>query len=178
MAGGFGFAQGARLGGEEGFSVRVQVNEGDLVRLNNKITGASQAITPALWARGKRLIAIAVRELNRTAPRGAGGDWIRGSPPLESSHGGVMINAYQGVVYSSARHARFIVQGFTPHMPPERAWLGDPKLSYVMRRAVLINETPEAPRDYFSPVADKLEIFNQTEAEIMEHTIKAAMDAG
>lgn len=172
------FPAGGRLGGGEGYQVTFQVNTGDLVRLSNKITGAGTRITPALRARASRMAALAVRALDRAAPRGSGGGWIRGSPPLQGSHRAAVTNAYYAVVYTEASHARPIVYGFTPHMPPAHAWVGQQELSFVMRRAVLRNETPENPRDYWTPVSDAMAAHNETEAEILEHQVKAAFDAG
>jgi len=172
------FPAGGRLGGAEGYQVRFQVNTGDLVRISNKITGAGTQISRGLRARASRMAQLTVRALDRAAPVGSGGGWARGSPPLRGSHRAAVTNAYYAVVYTEARHARPIVYGFEPHMPPAHAWVGQQELSFVMRRAVLRNETPEAPRDYWTPVADAMAAHNALEAEILEHQVKAAMDAG
>jgi hypothetical protein len=166
--------QGGNLGA---FGLKVEVNTGDLVAINAKIQKVSTRITPGLWARARAMAEWAKDQLNRTAPRGAGGGWIRGSPPLQSSHHGTVINAYKAVVYSDAEHARYIVNGFSPHMPPEHAWIGQQELSFVMRRAVLNNGTPEAPRDYFTPVADRMVVRNQEETERLRADFQASLSS-
>jgi len=168
MADTFGALQGAAQGE---FSLKVQFNTSDVAKLGRKIAKAKYVINPALWDRGRDMANQAADNLNRQAPRGKGGPWRRGAPPLQGSHRGVMINAYYGVVYSEAPHARYIVNGFTPHMPPAEAWLGDPRLSWPMRLAVLWNGTPEV-RDYFTPVVRETERANSVAAEIMADKVK------
>lgn len=177
MADTFGALQGARLGGEAGFSLKIQVNTGDLYALDRKMRGLPTTISKGLWSRGRQMGATAVKQLNAAAPEGQGGGWIRGSPPLRGSHQFAMNNAYYATVYTTAPHARFIVNGFTPHMPPAHAWIGQQELSFVMRRAVLNNETPEAPRDYFTPVAESMEATNALHLQLLEAKVKAQLDS-
>jgi hypothetical protein len=172
------FPAGGRLGGAEGYQIVVQVNTGDLVRLNAKIQNAKTRITPGLWERARKMAAYVVKELDMSAPVGTGGGWIRGSPTLRGSHRGTVIDAYHAVVYTEASHARPIIYGFTPHMPPEHAWVGQQELSFVMRRAVLRNETPEAPRDYWTPVVYEAERVNIEQAAILEAEVAAGFRTG
>lgn len=172
------FPAGGRLGGAEGMQIRIQVNTGDLMRISSKLNNTRVQIHPGLRSRAQSMTDQAVKALNAAAPVGSGGGWIRGSPPLRGSHRGAVINAFYAVVYTEASHARPIVYGFTPHMPPAHAWVGQQELSFVMRRAVLHNETPENPRDYWTPVENALIAFNIAEAVRLGARLTAAMSSG
>jgi len=144
---------------EGSFGITVQLNTGDLQKLQAKLMGTKGRINTGLTARAHSMGALGATMLNDSCPRGEDGNWRRGDPPLSESHEYKYSNPYYTDIFSTAPHAPFIVLGFTPHMPPEDAWLGEGS-GYAPRLAVLNNGTPTNPVDYFTPVANELEGVN------------------
>jgi hypothetical protein len=137
----------------------MQVNTGDIQRILQAGGNCQRDIFTALNDRVTLMIEIGTREGDRVAPKGKGRDWRRGDIDgvvLSKSHKGRRRDAFTGEIWSEARHAVFIHDGFTPHMPPEYAWTGNPKLSFPARRKVLQAGTPEAPRPWFDKIEDRL----------------------
>lgn len=148
-------------------NMTVEINSGDLRRIESRLAGSKGRITTGLHERIAAMGALGAAALNAGAPHGQGGDWARGEPPLEESHFWKYLNITEGYLYTTAEHAKFIVEGFTPHMPPAEAWLGDENDGYMARKAVLENQTPTNPVDYWTPVEEMLAAENQHWAEIV-----------
>jgi hypothetical protein len=146
-------------------SIAVTINSNDLQRIEAKLAGSKGRFTTGLIARVKAMGQSGADALNAAAPQGEGDDWARGDPPLSESHFFRYFNSTEGEIYTTAPHAIFIVFGFTPHMPPASAWLGDPNDGYMARKAVLDHGTPLNPIDYWSEVEPMLEAQNLAWAE-------------
>lgn len=152
------------------FKLEVRLNAGDVQHIQAKLIGAKGRINAGLWARARNLGSIGVEMLNAECPQGTDGNWADGQPKLNTSHRATILNPYYAELYSVAEHAKFIVFGTEPHMPPEEAWTGEPSASVPARMSVLDHGTP-AQDDYFSRVEAKLEPLNAISAETIGSTI-------
>lgn len=142
------------------WAVEIRFNQVDVQNIRRRVLGIPNRIDKGLWARAREMAAVGVRFMDDEAPKGEGGDWARGDPPLSQGNSAFVQNPYMVVLFTRSPHARYIHDGFAPHMPPEEAWLGEEELSFIMRRQVGRKGTPNNPDPYIARAGDRLGPYN------------------
>jgi hypothetical protein len=148
-----GSVTGGLVGGGGSIVIDIRPDRVSVEAVKRKLKNGQGRITPATAKATRGVGNIVMAYAMRFSPQGAGGDWARGNPTLREGHSVKYFNPYHVEVINTASHAPWIHEGFTPHMPPAEAWLGDVAEGFFPRMAVLHAGTPVAPRPWMQQAA-------------------------